>query len=146
RLWRVGKSLIARDLLGDEAVVGLVLVERAHDPIAVLPRERPIRVGAESVGLGVADDVEPEAPLPFAERGRCEQAVDETLPAVRARVALERLDVLGRWRKTESIDPCPAKELSGGSGRGRLEPFALDAREKEGVDRVFDPALALGYR
>ncbi len=50
---------IARQLLGEEAIVWLVGIESANDPVAVAPGLGPLGVAFIAVGLGVAGHVEP---------------------------------------------------------------------------------------
>jgi hypothetical protein len=54
-------DFIAGQLLADKLVVGFVLIECAYDVIAIAPGVGFFAVALVAVGLGVADDVEPEA-------------------------------------------------------------------------------------
>ena len=98
---RGGENLVARgiveqvagELPGEELVVRQIVVERAHDPVAV----RPLRVelvGLVAVGVGVAGGVEPGDGHVFAEGGAGEQAVggrfERGVEVLRGRL-LERL-------------------------------------------------------
>ena len=79
----VGIELVAGELLGQEAVVGFVGVERPDDIVAVTPG-----VGAEgilpvAVRLGVANEVEPVPPPALAVARRGQQAVDQPLVGIR---------------------------------------------------------------
>ena len=74
---------VAREMLGDELVVGNVLVQGPDDVIAILPRVRDRRVELVAPGLGVADEVQPVPPPALAEPGRREQPIDQPLVGVR---------------------------------------------------------------
>ncbi len=96
-------KLVAGELLADEAVVRLVVVERADDVVAVAPGARLGVVALVAVGLGEADEVEPvPAPL-LAVARRGEQAVDEPFVGVGRRVGQERLDLGGRRRQAGQV-------------------------------------------
>ncbi len=55
----LGRNLIAGELFGDEAVVRLVIVERADDVVAIAPGVIAVRIVLEAIGFGEAHDVEP---------------------------------------------------------------------------------------
>ena len=96
-------QLVAGELLADEAVVGLVVVERADDVVAVAPGVGLGVVALVAVGLGEPDEVEPvPAPL-LAVAGRVEQAVDQLLVGVGRRVVDEGVDLLGRRRQAGQV-------------------------------------------
>src|SRR5690606_33133148 len=61
---------IARDVLGEERVVGHVGVERADDVIAIAPRLGDGEVLLVAVRLREAHEVEPMAAPGLSERGR----------------------------------------------------------------------------
>ena len=88
----VGVEFVAGELFGEKLVVGLVVVEGGDDVVAVAPGVRAVGVLTVSVGLGVADEVEPVAAPALAVGGAFEQAVDEAL------VGVGRLVVDGRRR------------------------------------------------
>ena len=72
------KHFVAGQLLTHEAVVRLIFVERAHDPVTVSPGLRALRVAVEAVAFGVTCEVQPVSGPPFAVARRGEQTVDET--------------------------------------------------------------------
>ena len=78
----IGK-FVASDLRADKPRVRHVRVECAHHEIAVLPRGFLVAVALETVGVGVADEVEPvTSPLLAVVRTR-EQPIDQPLVGVR---------------------------------------------------------------
>src|SRR5205823_646681 len=87
RLVVAGIDLIAGDLLLNEAVIRLVVIERAYDVVAVAPGMGTLGVGLVAVGIGVADQVEPaqRPALPIVRGG--EQTVYHLLICACAPVA-----------------------------------------------------------
>ena len=68
---------IAGELLEDEAVVGLVFIERADDIIAIVVGVGTLVIGLEAVRIRVADHVEPVPRPTLAEVGTVEETVGE---------------------------------------------------------------------
>ena len=68
---------LARELLGDEAVVRLVFVERANDVVAIPPRVLQGNAAADSRGVGIVRDVKPVARPALAEGRRPQQPIDQ---------------------------------------------------------------------
>ena len=66
---------VAGELPGDEVIEREVVIEGADDPVAVGENAAPV-VEVESVGVAVADGVEPVTGLMFAIGGRGEEGVD----------------------------------------------------------------------
>ena len=79
---RSGGQLVAGELFADERVERLVVVESAHHVIAIVKLCRTELIPFESVGIGVAHDIEPVSGPTHAVLWAGEQAVDE--PFVRA--------------------------------------------------------------
>ena len=91
----VGIELVARELLGQEPIVGFIDVERADHVVAITPGAGPIGVLSVSVGFGVADQIEPVTCPSLTDTGRGEQAVDQSLVGIRPVVGQERIDLIG---------------------------------------------------
>ena len=129
---------IARDLFGDEAIVGEIGVEGVDHPVAPAPH-RARRVVVEAVGVGVARGVEPLDGLPFAVVGRGEQAVDGVFVGgfwIFDYGAGKGVEFSGsRWQADE-IEAGAAQPCLGGGGRGRGKILAGEAGQDEGVDGV----------
>src|SRR5262249_42416905 len=79
-----GVQLVAGELFADEAVIGLVVVKRADDIVAVTPGVRLLVVAFVTVGLTEADHIEPVAAPALAVLRRGKQSIDEALRGVRA--------------------------------------------------------------
>ena len=93
----VGK-LVPRQLLDNKPVVRFVAIDGLDDIIPILPRSGLWRIPLVTVGVGIADQVQPVAAPPLAKMGRGKEAVHLALVSIGRRVALERLDfVEGRW-------------------------------------------------
>ncbi len=56
-----GEHLVSRELLLNEAVERLVRVEESNDVVAISPGVRAFQVQLKTVGVGIADDIEPLA-------------------------------------------------------------------------------------
>ncbi len=96
-------ELVAGDLFADELVVRLVAAEGRDDVIAVVPGVRPVGVLLVAVGIGIADEVEPEAGVLAIPRA-CEEPVDE--PLVRSGDESERnasIPASRRRRQTSQV-------------------------------------------
>ena len=92
-------QFVTGNLFGEEAIVGLVLVERADHVVAVAPDVRLLVVLLVPVGLGEAHDVEPVAAPSLAVLGAREQRVDEAIPLVGSVVGDVGLQLLvARWQ------------------------------------------------
>src|SRR5690606_27482900 len=128
---------IARDLIGDEAGEGQILVEGADRPIAIAPRVLEEDAPAATRGLAETCDVEPMPPEALAETRRCEEPVDEARVGFVRGIAHERIDLLGRRRKANEREPQPAHELLRRSVTDGPHTRLLELREDEAVDRAF---------
>ena len=96
-LGTLGPQLVAGDLLFDEAVVGLVGVERLNYVVAVAPGVGARFVGLEAFAFGVAGEVEPVAAPTLAVLRRGEQAIYDFFESLRGVVGEEGVDFFGRW-------------------------------------------------
>src|SRR5262249_796486 len=85
-------GLVTGELLDDEAIIGLVLVERADHVVPVAPGLGVIVVMDVAPTVGVARDVQPVPPPTLAVVRRRKQPVDPLLPGVWRRVPYKRLD------------------------------------------------------
>ena len=72
-----GRKEVARELLGDELIVGFVRVVSVDDVVAVFPDQRVHEIARFNDGLGIVDDVEPVPRPAFAKMMAVEQLVDQ---------------------------------------------------------------------
>ena len=100
----VDSERIACNLLADEAVEGQVRVEGADHVVAIRPGVLAVEVGLGAIGFGPADDIQPELRPALAEVRRGQQLVHAFFIGVRIGVAVERLDLLRRRRKSRQRD------------------------------------------
>ena len=107
---RAGEEHVAGDLLLHEPGVGLVVVERADDVVAVGPGVRPRLVLVVAVRVAVVDDVEPVPRPALAVVRRREQPVDQLLVGVGVAVRDERVDLLRRRRQADQVEVQPADQ------------------------------------
>ena len=98
-----GKKLVARELLLDEAVVGLILVIGLDDVVTVAPGGRSEIVDAEAIAIGVADEVEPGAGHPLAVGWGRQESVDQLLVGLGVRILDEGGDLFGRGRQAGGV-------------------------------------------
>ena len=137
-------ELVAGELLGEEAVVGLVGVERADDVVAVAPGVGANGILAIAVRLGIADQVEPVPRPSLAVPRRGQQAVDQALVGIGRIVGEERVDFLGGRGQPGQVEGRAADQGRlvglGGGGQAVLE----ERLEDESVDRVALPVGPVG--
>src|SRR5207247_10750151 len=62
RLVFLGRDFVARELLGQKAVEGLIVLKSANDVIAIAPRVLAMRIVFEAIGLGETYHVQPVLP------------------------------------------------------------------------------------
>ncbi len=90
---------VASELFADEAVVGLVVIERLNDVVAVGPCVWTFGVHLEAVGIGVTNHVEPVLRPAFSVTRGGEQGVDNLLLGAGRGVLLELSDFGGSGRE-----------------------------------------------
>ena len=73
------QQLIARQLLENETVEGLVGIEGPDHVVAEPPSPGSKFIPIEAIAVAVADDVEPLARLVFSITRGSQQAIDQTL-------------------------------------------------------------------
>ena len=131
---------VAGQLLDRELVERQIAVERADDPVA--PRPHPaMAVDVVAVRVGVARGVEPGHGHALAVVRRLQQRVDALFVRVGRAVGEKGVDLGGRRRQARQVVGHAAQQRRlVGLGR-RLQPFALQAREDEPIDRVPDPVV-----
>ena len=134
----IGK-FVASDLRADKPRVRHVGVERAHHEIAVLPSGFLVAIALETVGVGVADEVEPvTSPLLAVVRAR-EQPIDEPLVGVRRLVGDKRVDFRRCGRQARQVKRGASNERHA-IGLGRwAQSLRFHLREEEAVDVASTP-------
>ena len=132
-------EFVARQLLADEAVVGLVVVQAVDDVVAVLPHVRLGVVTLERVRLAVPHDIEPMAGPLLAVVWRIEQLVDEPLVRVWSGVKHERFDLIRRRREADQIVEEPSDESALVALRRWREAGSFELAEYEPIDGVGRP-------
>ena len=103
-------AFVSGELFADETVEGFVVVEGANDVVAVAPHTRTKLVAFIAIGVGIADDVQPEPCLAFAVMGRCEEFIDGAVPCVGCGVGL-RPDSTGFEPLPKDADFCWCEKL-----------------------------------
>ena len=129
-------QLVAGQLLGEKAVVRFVGVERADHVIAILPLpfadDDAVGVDVESDRVGVADDVEPVPPPPFAKARRRQQPIDLARERVGRRIGQELSEFFGRRRQAVQIEKGPPQQSRLGRPCGeKLRPLASNCLSKK---------------
>ena len=136
-------QLVAGQLQGRELVVGQVLVEGPHDPVAVAPDVELGVVPLVAVRLGVADEVQPPASLRHSVLRILEQLVEQRRPGrvetVTRDRAEEALAERSARRQPRQLEAGAAQQGLGTGAAGALQPLRREARfdvSVEGVLRV----------
>ena len=75
-----GVEFVARQLLDEEAMVGLVVIESPNDVIAILPSVRLGTIALETVGFRIANHVQPMTPPTLTEPRVGQQTIDDYFP------------------------------------------------------------------
>ena len=136
-----GASSSAASISLDHAVVALVLVERADDPVAPAPdlavAVHHVGHGAAAVPVAVPPDVHPVPAPALAVLGAGQQPVDDLLVGVRRRVGEEGVQLLAGRRQADQVE-VDAAQQGVRLRRGRTQRHALRwcARGQERVDRI----------
>ena len=138
-----GFQLVARQLLQDESVVGLVLAEGADDVVAVPPHQRLGTVPLVAVGLGVADQVEPVPGPALAVLRRSQQPVHHPGEGARGGVGQKGLHFVRSGRQPGQVVIGAAQQHPLGGRRGGFQPGGFQPGQHEGVDGGPDPVLPL---
>ena len=141
---------VAGDLLGEEAVVGLVFVEGLDDIVAVAPGVRVKDVRFFAARFGVTRDIKPVASPALAERGAGEHGIDRGGEGGGGRagggVGVKGGERVLRRREPREVKAGAAKQgvRVGASGGGEAAFSHLG--EHEAVDRVVRPLRVGGRR
>ena len=138
------EQLIASNLLEHEAVVGLVVVERADDVIAITPGIGPLVVVREACRICVARHVKPVATPALAVTRRSQEAIHDFRERsfVASGILDERFDLLGSGRQAGQVDRRATDQRRSVRARRRSQPGfgQLDAEERIHVARRVDLA------
>ena len=124
---------VSRDLFVDQAVEGLVPVERIDDVVPVAVRVGVGHVLVDAVRVGVASHVEPVAAPAFPVAWRREEPVDEPLVRVGRLVGEEGPHLLRGGRKAGQVERGAPDERPPRRGRSRPEPRLLEPGEDEAI-------------
>jgi hypothetical protein len=132
-------------LKGKKAVVRQIAIESVNDPFTVMPRIRVEEFGviAHLVGLvlSITGQREPKARHPLSEPPRGQQALDQTLVSIGARVPEKSFNFAGRGRKSGQVEGDSADERSLPRFGGRLISTSFKPRENEIVDGLPRPSF-----
>jgi len=120
---------VTGELFGEKLIVGQVAVEGIDDPIAIDPLVARF-VFFETVGVGVAGNVEPVAAPFLAVGGTGQQVVDERVDGG-GRIAgvggEEGANLGGGWWQADDVQENPAHERPGARGGERGEIVCREA-------------------
>ena len=127
------RQQVARDLLADELVVGLVLIHRSDDVVAVFPRGREGEVPLLARALGIARDIEPVPAPALAELRRREQPIHDFLKGFRRLVLHESLHFIGPRRQADEIEIYTPDQRRAVGIRDGLDFYRLHRSENEAI-------------
>ena len=132
---RLGQ-FVAGQLLDHELVVGLIVVERPDDVIAIPPGMRLVAVAFEGVCVGIANQIEPVSSPLLAVMLAGKEAVHHLLPRVGRVIGKEVADFLLGRRQACDVVGRPADQGRLIGWRRCREPAMGQTGPDEGVDRV----------
>ena len=131
---RIRAQRIARELLPDEFVVGLVRVERLHDPVAIMERRLPLPIRLETVRVRVAHHIHP-MPRPALAIARTRQhAFHQPRVGLGLRVILKSGHLLRGRRHPVHHEIQPANQRRLVRRRRHRQPLLLQLREHEAIN------------
>ena len=134
-----GGQKVARDLLADESVVGLVGIEGVDDVVAIPPGVLGKHVVRGAHLVGIAGEIEPVPRPPFTEGSRGEQPVDDGGVGGRGAVGDVRGDLGGRGGQTREVEAHPPQPEVAIGIVGRPQALLLEPREQKPIDVVPRP-------
>ena len=134
-----GKEFVSGELFLEKAVVGLVLVERLDHVVAVAPGIGAVEICAVAVGVGIANEIKPDAGPALAVGGALEELIDELFPCVGTVVAEEGFDLLGSWGEAGDFERESSEKREAVGLRSGLEVLASHGLEQEAVNLVAAP-------
>ena len=138
----VTRQSIGRQLLGDEAIVRQVSVERPDHVVAVGVGIRKAAFAAERIpaGVGVTGHVQPVTAPALAIMGRGEQAIDQPGEGVGRCVTDEMVHFLRRWRQAEQIERGSANQCAASGPRRGRKLGVFQPGQHEAVERRLAPS------
>ena len=129
-------QFVTGQLLDYELVIGLVVIERPDDVIAIPPGMRLVAVAFEGVCVGIANQIEPVSSPLLAVMLAGKEAVNHLLPGVGRVVGEEVADFLLGRRQACHVVGRPADQGRLIGWRRRREPAMGQTGPDEGVDRI----------
>ena len=136
---------VARELLEDEALVRLVLVQRADDIVAIPPGGRARLVHLEAVGFGEAHDIQPMLRPPLTVMRRRQQAFDDFLVSIGGPVSLKSPHLGRRRRQPDKVEVKPPNQRPPRRLRRRREFGLRQFGEDKIVNRIAPPPFQIRY-
>ena len=138
-------NFIAGQHLDDHPIVGLVFIQRLHDPIPPSPDVALAVANLLSVSgpVAVSPDVHPMSPPSFAIPRALEQVADDFLVGVPRIVVEERLQLLASWRHANQIQIDSAQQDGLVSRPHGQQSKSLVVRGQECVDWIPHPSTIL---
>ena len=156
-------DLVTRDLLAHELVVGLVIVERLDDVVAIRPDVLPIRILVVAIALRIAHQVQPMLRPTFAIARARQQFIHELFIGLRVLVVHKGVELRLRRRQAVKVEIHATHQLMPvrfgcwGKLQRRLllrdetvdvvaHPGAFDLRRRDFFHRLEEPVIPLLLR
>ena len=136
---RPARQEVARDLLQREPVERQVPPERLDHPVPVAPCMRAEVVPPEAVAVGVARQIQPEPRPLLGVVRRVQQAVDQSLVAVRSGVGRKCRHLAGRRREPGQVQAEAADQRRRRRFGRRVKALPLQTCQHEPIDLVPKP-------
>ena len=118
------RQQIGCELLDQKLIVGQILVQGLHNPIAVPVGERVVAILGEYVpfGVGIPGDVEPISPPTLAVVQRFQQPIDQVRIGLGRRIGQKRVGLFRRRRQAGQVERGSANERATVGRKRRSEP------------------------
>ena len=131
-------------MLGEKLIVGLVVVKRPDDIVAiVLIAGGMTHAGKRDAALNISGDIQPVPAEALAVVWAGEQSIDEVLVGIGPKIIRERPDFIRcRWQAGE-VECQPANQSGFVRFRGWRESFFFQLGQHESIDRISSPPYIL---
>ena len=143
---RIMRQQISCYLFRNEAIERHVGIHGIDDPIAIAPCFAKQKVLIESVGIGIAGQIQPVPTPTLTELRRFHESVNQQLKCLRAIVFKKLGDLLRRRRQADQLKVNPSGKDAAVGIRSRLQICRFQCGTDVAIDRCSRPIVGLHRR